>query len=228
MNFAKTYKFARLAGLSALLVSAAHAQLFLSGYLTGSFTDTPGTHDTIYNAPDGSQAWIRSGVPETGADLQTAIEFNQKNFTNISGGLVADDIFRVTNGRTLLGTTATDAHFDLWLNLTSPDAHSSLLTPITFTIENTPNGEGNIDDVYGITASPIAPFDYAGYRVQFSFVAPATFELAENDSTYVGELYVTFTPVPEPSTYAAIGAALLVGAIAVRRFRQRRTFPAQA
>lgn len=217
-----TLKIARLAALSGLLVSAAHAQLFLSGYLTGSFTDAPGAHDTIYNAPDGSQAWLRSGVPETGADFQTAIEFNQKNFVNIGGGLVADDLFHVTNGRTLLGTTATAAHFDLWLNLTSPEGYSALLTPISFTIENTPNGEGNVDDVYGISAAPIAPFDYAGYRVQFDFVAPETFDLPENQSTYVGELYVSFTPVPEPSTYAALGAALLVGVIAVRRYRSRR------
>ncbi len=221
MHLASILNFARVAGASALLVSAAHAQLSLTGYLTGSFTDTPGTYDTIFNAPDGSQAWIRSGVPETGADFQTAIEFNQKNFANVTGGLVADNLFRVTNGRTLLGTTATAAHFDLWLHLTAPDAYSSLLTPISFAIENTPNGTGNVDDVYGITASPIAPFHYAGHRVQFEFVAPAAFEISENSWTDVGQLYVTFTPVPEPSTYAALGAALLVGVVAIRRFRHR-------
>lgn len=222
MHLASVLNLARIAGISALLASAAQAQLSLTGYLTGSFTDTPGTHDTIFNAPDGSQAWIRSGVPETGADFQTAIEFNRKDFANVTGGLVADDLFRVTNGRTLLGTTATSAHFDLWLHLTAPNAHSSLLAPISFSIENTPNGTGNVDDFYGITASPIAPFEYAGYRVQFEFVAPASFEIAENSWTDVGQLYVNFTPVPEPSTYAALGAALLVGVVAVRRLRLRR------
>lgn len=193
----------------------------ISGNLTGEFTDTPGTHDTIFNAGDGSEAWIRSGVPETGADHQTEIAFTQKDFTNISGGLVADNIFQVTNGRTLLGTTATAAHFNLSLNLTSPEAYSSLLTSIAFTIENTPNGEGNVDDVYGISWTAIDPFVYANHLVQFTFVAPDSFVLPENQSTSVGELYVTFTPVPEPSTYAAFGAALLVGVIGYRRFRSR-------
>jgi len=222
MHLAPVLNVARVAGLSALLVSAAHAQLSLTGYLTGSFTDTPGTHDTIFNAPDGSQAWIRSGVPETGADFQTAIEFSRKDFVNVTGGLVADDLFRVTNGRTLLGTTAKAAPFDLWLHLPAPEARSSFLTPISFDIENTPNGTGNVNDGYSITASPIAPFDYAGYRVQFEFVAPPTFEIPENSWTDVGQLYVTFTPVPEPSTYAALGAALLVGVVAIRRIRQRK------
>lgn len=222
MHLASVLNVARVAGLSALLLSTAHAQLSLTGYLTGSFTDTPGTYDTIFNAPNGSQAWMRSGVPETGADFQTAIEFSRIDFANVTGGLVADDLFRVTNGRTLLGTTAKSAHFDLWLHLTAPEAHSSVLTPIYFAIENTPNGTGNVNDIYGITAAPIAPFEYAGYRLQFQFVAPPSFEIPENSWADVGQLYVTFTPVPEPSTYAVLGAGLLVGAVAVRRVRQRK------
>jgi len=193
----------------------------ISGNLTGEFTDTPGTHDTIFNAADGSEAWLRSGVPETGDDLQTEIAFTQKDFANVGGGLVADNIFQVTNGRTLLGSTATAAHFDLTLNLTGPEAYSSLLTSIAFTIENTPNGDGNVDDIYGISWSAIEPFVYADHLVQFTFVAPDSFVLPENESTSIGELYVTFTPVPEPSTYAAFGAALLVGVIGYRRLRSR-------
>lgn len=210
----------RLALVAVLTGPLAHAQLLLSGNLTGEVTDTAGPNDTIYNASDGSSAWIKSGIPETSADKQTAIEFSQKNFTDIGPGLVADDIFKVTNGRTLLHSTATDAHFNLTLALTSPESHSSLLS-IPFTIENTPNGDGNVDDVYGITAGPIAPFMIDSYKVEFTFVAPDSFILPENNSTYVGKLYVNFTPVPEPSTYAAAGAAFLMGLVGFRAFRRR-------
>lgn len=217
----KKSQILRLALVAVLTGPLAHAQLLLSGKLTGEFTDSPGPNDTIYNAPDGSSAWFKSGIPEKATDLQTAIEFSQKDFTDIGPGLVADDIFKVTNGRTLLHSTATDAHFDLTLELTSPSSHSSLLS-IPFTIENTPNGDGNVDDVYGITAGPIAPFMIDNYKVQFTFVAPDSFTIHENNSAYVGQLYVNFTPVPEPSTYAAAGAALLMGLVGFRTFRRRQ------
>lgn len=221
-----SFKSARLALIAAFLSSAAYAQLLITGHLTGGFTNSAGPNDTIFNAPDGSSAWMRSGIPETGADLQTAIEFTQKNFVNVGGGLVADDIFTVTNGRTLLGSTATAASFDLNLTLTAPEARSGLLTSIAFTIENTPNGAGNVDDNYGLSWSSIAPFYYAGYQVQFEFVAPDSFWLEENTSGPVGQLYVSFVPVPEPSTYAAMGAALLLGVVGFRRFRRPPVTPA--
>jgi hypothetical protein len=203
----------------------AHAQLLLSGKVTGQFTGAPGPHDTIYNAPDGSSAWIKSGIPEHPWDKQTAIQFGQKNFTNIGPGLVASDLFKVTNGRTLLHSTATAAHFDLSLTLTSPVSHSSLLSSIAFTIENTPNGPDphSVDDNYTITASPIAPFKIDNTWVQFKFVAPASFSIHENQSMYVGDLYVSFVPVPEPATYGMIGAALLTGLIGFRALRRRST-----
>lgn len=206
------------------LLSAAHAQLFLSGHLTGEFTNDLGPNDTLFNAPDGSSAWFRSGNTYGEGSVQTEIAFTQKNFTDVgSGSLVADDIFEVTNGRNLLNSTATAASFDLHITLTSPEAHSGLLTSIPFVIENTPNNGALIDDMFEISSSPIEAFDYAGYRLQFQFVAPNAFSLAENQSTNVGALYVTFTPVPEPATYAAGGAALLIGLIGYRALRRRKT-----
>lgn len=218
-----TSRYRTLIALTAglLLIPLAHAQLLLTGNITGAFTDTPGPNDTINNAPDGSAASFWSGIPEGPADLQTSIEFAQQSFTNIGPGLVASDIFNVTNGRTLLLSTATAAHFDLHLELTAPEAHNRLLTSIPFTILNTPNGPGSVDDVYWISSSPIAPFQVDDYLVQFEFVAPASFSLDENTSAPVGELWVSFTPVPEPSTYAAFGAVLLVGIIGYRSIRRR-------
>jgi hypothetical protein len=201
----------------------AQAQLLLTGNVTGKFTDTPGPNDTIVNAPGGTSASFKSGIPEHPWDRQTAIEFSQKSFTDIGPGLVAKDLFKVTNGRTLLHSTATAAHFDLWLTLTSPVSHSSLLTSIAFTIENTPNGPDphSVDDNYTISSSAISPFKIDNTLVQFSFVAPPGVTIHENQSAYVGDLYVKFIPVPEPATYGMIGAALLTGLIGFRALRRR-------
>lgn len=217
-------KFRYIAALcvAAMLVPLTQAQLLLSGNISGEFTDTPGPNDTIYNAPDGSSAWFRSGIPENTGDKQTSVEFAQQTFTDIGPGLVATDIFTVTNGRTLLLSTATEAHFDLHLQLTAPESHNLLLTSIPFTIVNTPNGPGSVDDVYSITSSPIAPFKVSDYLVQFEFSAPENFSIDENQSLAVGELRVSFTPVPEPSTYAAVGATFLLGIVGYRTMRRRQ------
>jgi hypothetical protein len=48
------------------------------------------------------------------------------------------------------------------------------------------------------------------------------FSIAENATIQKGDITVTFTPVPEPSTYAVMGSALLVGLVAYRRIRSRK------
>lgn len=214
----------RLAAVGAALLGwTAHAQLLLTGNVTGEFTDVPGINDTIVNAADGSAASFKSGIPEHGWDKRTAIDFSQKDFTDIGPGLVASNLFLITNGRTLLHSTATDAHFDLWLNLTAPGASSRLLTQLVVTIENTPNGAdpNSVDDVYTVSSTPIAPFKLDDQFVHFSFVAPPSFTIHENESRPVGDLYVSFTSAPEPSTFAAIGGVLLVGVAAWRALRRR-------
>lgn len=218
------------ASAAVLLSSVAHAQLLLSGRIAGEFTDTPGTYDSVYNAPDKSSAWFKSGVPEHAWDKQTAVEFNQQFFTDIGPGLVATDIFKITNGRTLLGTTATSSHFNLWVDLTAPESQSHLLTAIPFTILNTPNGPDpqSVDDWYSITAGPISPFKVGDYMVQFTFTAPDNFSVHENTSAYAGTLTVAFTPVPEPSTYALGGAALLAGLVIMRARRRSQAGPVAA
>lgn len=213
--------FVQAAMAASLLSTVAHAQLLLSGRITGTFTGSLGSHDTLYNSPDGSYAYFKSGVPEHPWYPQSMVEFSQQTFTDIGPGLVADDIFKVTNGRNWLGTTADAAHFNLWVELTSPENHASLLTPISFSINNTPNGNTNVDDRFQVSSSSIAPFKIGDTLVQFKFSAPGSYSLHENASGYVGKLSVNFTPVPEPSTYAMAGAALLLGFTALRTLRRR-------
>ncbi len=223
INSNHRFKIARAAIAAALLATVAHAQLMIDGKLTGEFTNGVGPNDEVFNAPDGSSAWFKSGLPYTDDSVPTLISFTQKNFSGVgSGDLVADDIFQVTNGRNHRFSTATSAQFDLWITLTAPEAYTSLLSPISFSIENTENVNGLVNDSYAINASSIAPFVYAGHWVKFQFVAPDQFTVAENQTTSVGSLYVTFTPVPEPSTYAAFGALLAVGLIGFRTYRRRR------
>lgn len=214
---------ARLVLAGALGGPLAHAQLMLSGNVTGMFTDASSGHTTVYNASDGSYDYFKSGVPQHSGDDPTMVEFWKQSFTDVGPGLVADDLFKITNGRNLLGTTASTAHFNLSLELTSPESSTHLLA-IPFTINNTPNepNDQNVNDRFWISAGPIAPFVIDNTRVQFSFTAPSNFTIAEKDSMYVGSLYVHFTPVPEASTFALGGAALLLGFIGIRVLSRRK------
>ncbi|HWA87780.1 MAG TPA: choice-of-anchor K domain-containing protein [Opitutus sp.] len=214
---------ARLILASALGGPLAHAQLRLSGNVSGMFTDSSGGHTTVSNASDGSYDYFQSGVPQHSGDSPTMIEFWKQSFTDIGPGLVADNLFKITNGRNLLGTTADSAHFNLNLELTSPEASTHVLA-IPFTINNTPNepNDQNVNDNFSISAGAIAPFVIDNTRVQFSFSAPSDISIAEKSSMYVGSLWVRFTPVPEASTFAWGGAALLLGFIGFRMLSRRQ------
>ncbi len=210
----------------ALLAPAARAQLILTGTISANATDSPGPHDTIFNAPDGSSAWFKSGIPEWSSDQQTGVAFTQKSFTDVGPGLVASNLFTVTNGRTLFHSTATAAHFDLSLDLISPTSHSVLLTAVPFSIVNTPNGPDpqSVDDLYSVASSPIAPFKVGSTWVQFKFTAPDSFAISEDSSMPVGDLSVSFTPVPEPAIFSAAGAIVLLGLVVLRMRRRPPKF----
>ena len=214
---------ARLVLATALGGSLAHAQLLLSGNVTGKFTDATSGHTTVYNASDGSYASFKSGVPYYAGDPPTTIEFWKKSFTDIGPGLVADNLFKVTNGLDLRNTTADAAHFTMTLNLTSPEVATRTLA-IPFTITTTKDEpSAPVPDSYTISAGTIAPLDIGHTRVQFTFTAPADFSVAERDSTNVGSLWVHFTPIPEASTFALSGAALLLGFIGLRVLSRRKS-----
>lgn len=216
---------------SGLMLTAvlANAQLLLSGHTTGSFQDLTEENTTVTNSADGSSASFRTGVATEGS-TQSRIAFENVEFNNVgSGQPIQVGLFDITNGVTVLGSGAETAQFDLGLHLTSPEMQTLALTTLTFHIDHTPNTPGAIPDTFGVTFEQPAPVQIQNTLVQFRVnVDPSEFQIAENGTTQKGDITVTFTPVPEPSTYAAWGAALLVGFVGYRRFRASRASPVAA
>src|SRR5688572_15526152 len=116
----------------ALTCSVANAQLLLSGHTTGSFDDLGEANTSVSNAGDGSWAMFSTGIPYNGS-TQSSIEFNNETFANVgSGQPIQVGLFEITNGRTLLGSGAHTAAFNLGLELTSPEWRTIALTSMTF------------------------------------------------------------------------------------------------
>ncbi len=210
----------------ALTFSAANAQLLLSGHTTGSFVDLAEANTTVENAPDGSSAKFSTGIPWTDSS-QSIISFTNATFSDVgSGEFIQAGLFEITNGMTLLGSGAPTAQFNLGLQLTAPEWQAIALSTITFHIDHTPNGAGGIPDTFSVSFDQPAAVKVGDYLVQFHVnFEPTHFQIAENATVQRGDVTVTFTPVPEPSTYAAFGAALLVGFVAYRRIRGVKTLP---
>ena len=209
-----------------LLSSVANAQLLLSGHTTGSFDDLSEDNTTVTNSPDGTWARFATGIPTEGS-TQSTIEFQNVDFTDVgSGEPIQIGLFDITNGVTELGSGAHTARFNVGLELTSPEAQSVAVSSILFHIDHTPNLPGAIPDTFSVSFDQPAPVKVQDTLVQFHVnVDPADFQLAENATTQKGDITVTFTPVPEPSTYALGGAALLTGLVAWRRFRGAKGTP---
>lgn len=205
----------------ALTCSLANAQLLLSGYTTGSFTDLSEAHTTVTNAPDGSSASFSTGVAATGS-TQSIIAFSNATFTDVGfGDPIQVGVFSITNGKTLIGTGAHTALFNLGLTLTSPITDSVAVSTVTFNIDHTVNGvNGSVPDIFSVSFAQPPPTQVGNFLVQFHLnVVPLDFPVAENSTVEKGDITVTFTPVPEPATYAMWGAALLLGLVAYRRIR---------
>ena len=212
----------------ALMCSMANAQLMLSGHTTGSFVDLGEAHTTVTNAADGSWAKFHTGVPVFGS-TQSKIDFTNVTFTNVdSGDPIQVGIFTITNGMTRIGTGAQTAKFKVGLELTSPEMMALAVSTIVFHIDNTVNsGSGGVPDIFSVSFGQPASVNIKGYKVQFNVsLVPPSFQLKENATVQKGNIYVTFSAVPESSTYAIWGAALLVGFVAVRRVRAVKSLPA--
>lgn len=203
----------------ALTCSVANAQLMLSGKTTGSFTDLGEANTTVTNT-DGSWAKFATGIPVSGS-TQSSIEFANDTFTNVvSGEPIQVGLFTITNGRTVGGSGAHTAQFDLGLELTSPEWQTVALTTMTFHIDHTENVNSLIPDTFSVSFDQPSSLYIGEYLVQFHVnFDPMEFQVGEGTAVTRGDITVTFTPVPEPSTYAAWGAALLIGFVAYRRFR---------
>jgi len=180
---------------------------------------------TVNNAADGSWATFHTGIPVLGS-TQSKIDFTNVTFSNVkSGDPVQVGFFDITNGMTKIGSGAQSARFNVGLQLTSPVWKTVAISQILFHIDNTVNpakGPG-IPDVFGVSFDQPAPIKVLNTLVQFHVsVDPQVFQVSENATIRKGDITVTFmplTPVPEPATYAAWGAALLVGFVAYRRIR---------
>lgn len=211
----------------ALTCTVANAQLLLSGYTTGSFTDLSEAHTTVTNAPDGSSASFYTGVAASGS-TQTKISFSNSAFSDVgSGSELQAGLFTITNGMTFIGTGAPTAKFNLGLVLTAPEWQEIALSEITFHIDHTVNTlEGTNPDIFSVSFDQPSPLYIGNTLVQFHVnFEPTDFQVKENATVQRGDVTVTFTPVPEPSTYAAWGAALLVGFVAYRRIRGGQSLP---
>jgi hypothetical protein len=211
----------------ALTCTVANAQLLLSGYTTGSFVDLAEANTTVTNAPDGSSASFFTGVPASGS-TQSKITFSNTMFSDIgSGDEIQAGLFTITNGMTFIGSGAPTAKFNLGLVLTSPVSQEIALSQITFHIDHTVNTlQGTNPDVFSVSFNQPPPLYINDLLVQFHVnFEPTEFAVAENATVQRGDVTVTFTPVPEPATYALWGSALLMGFAAFRRIRGGRSTP---
>ena len=211
----------------ALTCTVANAQLLLSGNTTGSFVDLAEANTTVSNAADGSWATFHTGIPVSGS-TQSKIDFANVTFTDVgSGEPIQAGLFTITNGMTKIGSGAHTAQFNFGLKLTSPTSQSLAITTIMFEIDHTPNVAGAKPDTFSVSYNQPAPVKIQNTLVQFHVnVTPLDFQVAENATVQKGDITVTFTPVPEPATYAAWGAVLLVGFVAYRRVRGGQDLPA--
>jgi hypothetical protein len=207
----------------ALLSPIARADLVLSGKTTGSFESIPIVPSTatvtITNNAVTNTALFETGDPYPPSTLPTSILFQGEDFADVTSGMPIDvGLFTIHNGIDYLGSDADDAVFDLGLDLSSPSVDSFLLTKFTFDIVNTPNAPGLQPDQFGVTFNQPSPIVIDDYDVQFHVVfSPPVITVPEGGTTTRGDVYVTFTPVPEPSTYALWGAMLVGGVILYRR-----------
>jgi hypothetical protein len=206
-----------------LMCTSSHAQLLLSGHTTGSFDDLSEANTTVANAPDGSWATFATGIPVSGS-TQSKISFTNATFSNVgSGEPIQVGLFDITNGMTEIGSGAPIARFNVGLQLTAPTGQMLAISTVNFHIDHTPNLPAGIPDTFSVSFDQPAPVKIQNTLVQFHVnVDPLDFQLGEDATTQKGDITVTFTPVPEPATYALCGSVLLAGVAGYRRFRSRR------
>ncbi len=216
----------------ATVLPTAHAQLLLSGTSHGAFVDPGLTYTSVSNGP--AVSLFESGVAYRPFapynDTTTSITYTGGAFTDVGAGDQLDlGSIEIRNGVTLLGTTASWAAMDLYLNLPEHGVLDFKLTTLLFSIDNTANagGTANIPDLFLVGHAAVNPLVLGGSAVNFDLqLSQPEFSMGSGASIAEGSLadlslYATFdmTPVPEPSTYALWAAALLTGFVALRRFR---------
>jgi hypothetical protein len=227
MNLSRTLSL--FAATLAMTCLSAQGQLLLSGHTTGSFDDLAEANTTVMNAPDGSWATFVTGVPVAGS-TQSKIAFTNVSFSNVgSGEPIQVGLFNITNGMTVIGSGAPTARFNIGLQLSAPEGQTLAVSTVLFHIDHTPNLPALIPDTFSVSFDQPPPVKIQDTLVQFHVnVDPLDFPLAENATVRKGDITVSFTPVPEPSTYAICGSLMLLGFAAYRRTRAPRSEPAAA
>jgi hypothetical protein len=225
-------KFVRICMLAlvggAVAAPLAQAQLQISGNTYGVFANPLLPYTTVSNGPVTSK--FSSGVAyrpyAPWHDTPTSITFKGSSFTDVpENTLFQVGSFTFKNGITKLHTTASSALMDLYINVSTLGISHYKLATFNFGIDNTDNnGVQNIPDLFNISWPALNNVNMGGdYLITFTLFAsdPSFFsnlgkQIGENHSAGL-VLDMKFTPVPEPSTYALAGAAVLAGVILLRR-----------
>lgn len=209
----------------AVALPSARAQLF-SGATRGEFHDPNLSFTSVINSSDVSL--FQSGVPSRPAHTQTSLSYSSAAFGPAGAGdQIELGTLLITNGRTLGGTTASWATLDVYLNLPEHGIADFKLTTLTFSIDNTENNGSLVPDQFLVSIGETNTLTVDGRKIAFdvqltnpAFGIGTGSSIAESTSAEFGLFAnVHFTPVPEPSTYALLGAVLLVGVVAYRRLR---------
>ncbi len=230
--------FSLLILFAALAAPTARAQL-ITGRFWGKFEPLlPGDRGfgftSITNAP--FQSIFRTGQQVGGGGVTTLTETSRSFSGKGNGDLLGANFLTMLNAPTIVSTTADHAFVDIFMNVPAHGIHNWLLTTLDIGIDNTLNtGSGGIPDLFLIAFTPLNSFTFGTTKVSFSLDFPPGFEVSpgaqipERHSARTGELFVHFaSAVPEPSTYAAWGALLLMGVAGWRKIRTRGVDPMAA
>lgn len=221
-----TTKFKVLAAALGLALSAmsASAQLTVISGLTSST-------NTTFSGNAGSVTFFGGGsnVNSTSANTSQSLVSGDVVIGTFSGNSAGGNASSFTNIYTFTTTLTSVIPGSLvpspLVIVTTVQADTTLVNNVLttqFSITSPTNGAF----VYtGPGSTP--PFTYT-YTVSLdSLISTDTFTGVNDGLAYSNRLFIAITPpifqaVPEPSTYALIGAAALVGLVAVRRFRKNK------
>jgi hypothetical protein len=203
--------------LIALLgANVASAQLFMSGSFAG-----PTPANSIISNTANSDAFstgVSQGQPPAAG--RNAVRVNATNPNSPVAFVPAAPIAMgnlVYSNRSNHSAQAFSTAYNLTLNFTG--GVSVVLNPIVFALDTTaPGGLGN--DQFGAVSGQFGQVTVAGDVYDYFISGLSSTFIAEGTATSAPvALFITFTPIPEPSTYGLIGAAGLIGLVVYRRRR---------
>lgn len=172
----------------------------LAGDVMGFFQPASGSGTTVVNS-DGD-ASFRTGSALNGS-FRSGLEFHGDSFAGlIPGEALSLGLLTYYNGITRIGTSSADALLDLFLAFDDPAIGWVQLTTIRFGIDATANSGGSlVPDMFTATFLQPELVWIGGGWANFTISGlPASVQLAENTSTTLGKLTVTYFPVPEGGT----------------------------